>query len=340
MNREAYRRLKKYKFDAKNIPEENWDEPWRYVSTRFFAEMVAFFYPTLYEEIDWERGYTFLDTELKKITPTSFTGKRLVDKLVQVFLKSGKEVWLIIHIEIQAYYDNTFPKRMFTYNIRAFDYFDQDIVSLAILADDHPNWRPDHFGYSNFGCSQHFEFPIVKLLDYAKDWEMLKASDNPFAMVVMCHLKSLETHKKPLKRLEWKLELAQFLQDKNWAVMDIGDMLYFLDWLMILPESLAKGFDEEMQTIEQAKETPFVSMWERRGLEKGRVEGRVEEQQNLLLKLMQSKFGILPEKVPLLIESIPSYEKCDLLFDRALAVNTLEEMQLEEEERLLAELQK
>ncbi len=38
-------------------------------------------------------------------------------------------------------------KRMFTYNYRIFDRYDRPVVSLAVLADPHPGWRPD--GYSS-----------------------------------------------------------------------------------------------------------------------------------------------------------------------------------------------
>jgi hypothetical protein len=43
------------------------------------------------------------------------------------------------------------------------------------------------------GCRAGLHFPVVKLLDYRADWAALENSDNPFATVVMAHLKALET---------------------------------------------------------------------------------------------------------------------------------------------------
>jgi hypothetical protein len=40
-----------------------------------------------------------------------------------------------------------------------------------------------------FGSRVSFTFPIVKLLDYRARWQDLERSTNPFATVVMAHLK-------------------------------------------------------------------------------------------------------------------------------------------------------
>ena len=43
-------------------------------------------------------------------------------------------------------------KRIYVYNYRIFDLYDRRVASLAILADDRPNWKPDHFSYALLGC--------------------------------------------------------------------------------------------------------------------------------------------------------------------------------------------
>lgn len=42
-------------------------------------------------EIDWEKGHTFLDKELQQVVQDAELGRRLADKLVQVWRKGGKE---------------------------------------------------------------------------------------------------------------------------------------------------------------------------------------------------------------------------------------------------------
>ena len=70
---------------------------------------------------------------------------------------------------------------MYTYNYRLFDRYNRMVVSLAVLADERAGWRPDRFGYSLWGCTVGFQFPVVKLLDYAAEEAALEflASWNP-----------------------------------------------------------------------------------------------------------------------------------------------------------------
>ncbi len=41
-----------------------------------------------------------------------------------------------------------------------------------------------------WGCQASLSFPVVKLRDYNERWAELEVSTNPFAIVVMSHLKS------------------------------------------------------------------------------------------------------------------------------------------------------
>src|SRR5262249_19848864 len=148
----------------------------------------------------WSRGYESLDKEFRQIVRAGELGEREADKLAKVWLRSGQEVWVLIHVEVQTQKEATFPKRMFVYNYRTFDRYNREVISLAVLADDRPAWRPDRFGYELCGCSMGIRFPIVKLLDYGRDWAALEANPNPFATVVMAHLKTLETRKDPQSR--------------------------------------------------------------------------------------------------------------------------------------------
>ena len=55
-------------------------------------------------------------------------------------------------------------------------------------------------GYTSaMAGSVRLEFPVVKLLDYAPQWPALEADPNPFATVVLAHLKTLETRRSPAR---------------------------------------------------------------------------------------------------------------------------------------------
>ncbi|WP_156915935.1 hypothetical protein [Desulfatirhabdium butyrativorans] len=80
-----------------------------------------------------------------------------------------------------------------------------------MLTDSRKNWRPDRFGYELCGCKVELIFPTAKLLDYGEHWDDLEKSDNPFSVVVMAHLKHLETHRNMDNRLKWKSSLVKML---------------------------------------------------------------------------------------------------------------------------------
>ena len=103
---------------------------------------------------------------------------------MKVWRKGGDEIWVLVHVEVQASEEGAFTQRMFVYNYRIFDRYKRPVASLAILTDDRPSWRPDRYGYAIWGCEMGLRFPVAKLTDYAKRWPELEQSDNPFASAV------------------------------------------------------------------------------------------------------------------------------------------------------------
>ena len=84
---------------------------------RLFKDFVEYCLPDFHGLINWKKQWHSLDKELNTITKGSDSGKRLVDKLFKIFLKDGREQWVLVHLEIQGKYDADFPKRMFTYGL-------------------------------------------------------------------------------------------------------------------------------------------------------------------------------------------------------------------------------
>src|SRR5215204_6287161 len=130
---------------------DDFDSPWKETLDWYFEAFMAFFFPQAFAEIDWSRGYEFLDKELQKIIKEGELGRRVVDKLVKVHLKNGGEEWILIHIEIQTQAEVEFPERVFVYSYRLYDRYNRKVVSLAVLADDRPAWKPSTFGYTLWG---------------------------------------------------------------------------------------------------------------------------------------------------------------------------------------------
>ncbi len=196
-----------------------------------------------------------------------------MDKLVKVWLKDGEERWLLIHIEVQASKEGDFPRRMHVYNHRLFDRYGREVISLAILADDDPAWRPNRYEYGRWGFRTSTEFPIVKLLDYAPKYQELESDPNPFAVVVLAHLKALETRRSPAERHAWKVRLVKGLYERGMDPEDVRQLFRFIDWVMGLPEPLEELFWDEIDAYQQENVMPFIDIAERMGLEKGLLEG-------------------------------------------------------------------
>jgi len=125
-------------------------------------------------------------------------GKRYVDKLVQVHRLSGQEDWIYLHLEVQGSAQAEFAKRMFVYNYRIFDRYDRPVASMAVLADDSADWKPQQWGYDVFDCQMAIRFPVAKLTDYAAQEQTLADDPNPFALVTLAHLQTKATRKHAL----------------------------------------------------------------------------------------------------------------------------------------------
>jgi Domain of unknown function (DUF4351) len=150
------------------------------------------------------------------------------------------------------------------------------VVSLVILGDESPSWRPDRYRQDLWGCGTDFHFPILKLWDYNERWSELEASDNPFAAAVMVHLKTRATRKDAEGRLRWKLQMVRHLYERGFERRDVERLFRFIDWLMALPEELEERFDVELRQLEGETKMPYVTRFERRAIEKGRAEGLTE----------------------------------------------------------------
>lgn len=288
-------------------PQTEYDSPWKQILQLYFQDFMLFFFPQAYEQIDWTKEPEFLDKELEQVVRDAELGKHLADKLVKIYLKNGEESWVLIHLEVQAQEDSDLPRRMYTYNYRIYDRYKRSVASLAILGDERVNWRPNQFGYELFGCSVNFQFPAIKLIDYSQRLCELESSRNPFATVVMAHLKAIETRDNRVERKQQKLVLVRRLYEQGFEREDILNLFGFIDWMLTLPIELEQEFWQEIRTFEESRRMQYITSVERIGFQKGIEESQNQIRQVLLKSLalgLKLKFGetgqsLLPE-----IESI------------------------------------
>jgi len=287
---------------SNNYLSQDNDSPWKEVLEAFFEPFVAFFVPQVYTDINWQQGYQFLDKELQQIFPEADQGRRYVDKLVQVQRHNGQQTFVLIHIEVQAQRESLFAQRMFTYHYRLLDRYSQPVYSLAVLADNDPNWRPEGFQQQIWDCQLKLLFPSIKLLDYSPKWDQLEASDNPFATVVMAHLSSQQTAGDMHQRLETKLNLVRRLYRKGYTKLQVVQLFRFIDWLLHLPQQWEQGFKEQIYQWEEDNKVPYISSIERMGIEKGLEQGELLDKQKVLTRLLDRKYGLTEQEKQLIAE--------------------------------------
>lgn len=265
------------------------DSSWRRILEKLLPEFLAFYFREIYQAIDFDKGFEFLDKELQKILPQEDdAGKRVVDKLVKIFLRDGSERWLLIHIEIQGYYEADFPKRVYQCNYRIADRFEEKVISVVLLTDDDPKFRENVYEISQWGFQLYFKFPLVKLLDYRQRWEELEYDSNPFAIATMAFLKTVETQGSDQERYQWKKQFLLELYRRGMSREMIVALYEFIDIVMALPEARDDELHEEIKQITEEIHMDLLTTAERVGMKKAREAGLKET----ISDILEIKFGV------------------------------------------------
>ncbi|MFP4032437.1 MAG: hypothetical protein ACLFRG_17715 [Desulfococcaceae bacterium] len=303
------------------------DSPWKEVLELYFPEFIAFFSPEAHREIDWSRGYEFLDKELQQITRDAETGRRYVDKLARVWLKNGAEEWALIHSDIQMFRETDFDERMYIYHFRLYDRYRRHAASFAVIGGE-GRWRPGLFERKLWNCETRFRFPVVRLLDFEDDLEALRNSDNPFATVVLAYLHTRRTKGDNPGRRREKMALIRHLHEKNYSRQDIINLFRFIDWSMRLPQPEEQAFWRELAEYEEEKRMPYITsvekigyqrgmeegvqIGEEKGMEKGMEKGKNAGEAGMQARILAKKFGLNPENLMRLIQVLGPEERAEL----------------------------
>ncbi len=120
----------------------------------------------------------------------------------------------------------------------------------------------------------------------------------------MSHLKTRETKNSAIDRKLWKVRLVKRLYELGYSRSEVLNLFKFVDWVMILPETLKQSFWDELKTYEEERKMPYITSVERigydRGLNDGKVTGKAEGieegERSLILRLLNRKFGALPDR--------------------------------------------
>lgn len=324
-------------------PPAEYDRTWKEALQEYFNPFLGLCFSEIHGLIDWSKPTQSLDKEMEQIARGADSGTRFADKLFQVWLREGTEARVLIHVEVQSQEESNFAKRMYQYNYRAFDLYEQPAISLAVLGDDRASWRPSAYRYTLDGYRLTMEFPIVKLLDYETQWQSLEENSNPFAVMIMAHLKTKATTGKPQDREQWKWHLVRGLFERGYDRDEIQKLFRLVDWMMTLPEALQRSFEAKVTRYQEDRQMPLLSHMEIRAMEKGMQQGieqgmqqGIEQgiEQGILqtlrenaLEILQDRFGEVPPEVSEAINSMVDTSLLKRLHRQAIAIPSIEEFQ-------------
>ncbi len=310
------------------------DSPWKEILRIFLRSVLTLCFPRIAVQIDWRKPVEFLDKELEQIFRGASAGKFIVDKLVKAHLTDGRIGVLFIHLEVQHRPDTAFPKRVCDYNRRAEDYCGQPVLSLAILADPDPDWRPDAYESAWFGCELRFKFPVCKLLDLAARQEELLQSGEPVGILIIADWVAGRTRQNDVERMEWKWKLTRRLYESGQTKQQVLELYRFIDWLLALSPDLEMNYRGQVHQYEQEKSMPYITSAERfgieqglkqgreegreEGLEKGREEGLIQAKREDVLELLEMRFGTVPELARRRVQEVADIAVLSLWFRLAV----------------------
>ena len=284
----------------------DYDGAWKETLERFLPEFLALAFPAIAAEIDWSFPFRFLDTELQEVVREAESGRVRADKLVEVRRRDGIGEWILIHAEVQAQRDDALAERMFRYYYRILDRFQLPVVSVAVLADPHPFWKPSRYERLDHGCRLSFDFPICKLSEI--DLTPWLDAGNPVARVIAAHRVAQSTGGDPARRQTGKLALVRSLLGSGLSEPDVREVLRLIHWLLALPAPEELSFRQELRKLQQETSMPYISTYDRLVREEGRQEGRQEGQitalREVLVEGLTLRFGPPSEELLSRIEGV------------------------------------
>ncbi len=176
----------------------DYDRLFKELLSTFFEEFMLFFFPQVYEHVDFHH-LSFLSEEV--LTDVTTGEKHRVDLLVEAKLK-GEDGLIIVHVEHQSYTQSSFPERMFIYFSRLFQKYRRRILPIAIFSYDAIRDEPS---------SWIVEFPFLTVIHFLTielrklPWREYIRQDNPIAAALLSKMRYNESEKVEVKKEFWRM---------------------------------------------------------------------------------------------------------------------------------------
>ncbi|MBI3207516.1 MAG: flagellar assembly protein H, partial [Candidatus Solibacter usitatus] len=240
----------------------------------------------------------------------------------------SSDAFFLIHVEHQSTAPATFPRRFFSYFSALTEKRGLPVYPIVIYSHDEPKKAQPNSYRLDFpdGEVLRFTYRVVQLNRLS--WRRFVNRPNPVASALMAKMK-IADRDRPRVKVECLLLMLTLKLDR--ARMRL--IASFVDAHLRLNETEDMRFRsiaEEKLPPEQKEEiVEYVTSWELKGIEKGRVEGRQEvlgALRAVLLDILAARFGPPDEPVTSRVAGIDSVDELRTLTRRALAATSLQEV--------------
>jgi hypothetical protein len=273
-------------------------------------------------------GTTFLDKEFFLEGPRG--GRREADLLARVPLR-GTRSHLLVHIEVEARERKSMPQRLRSYHSQIQGRHDGQVLSILVCLRSRragvcaeplegllsgpafPDFRFVTFGLSGCSADEYLERP------------------EPLAWALAA-LMDPRTWSRPEHKLACLRRIAQsdLEEDHKLLLADCVEM-----YLQLTPdeardyETLAKrGPHREVRAVQMTWSQRIKAEGFKLGRQEGRKEGKEAGLRQLLLHLLERRFGPLPEGVRTRVEAIASSRRLTRLAEQVLVASSLDDLRL------------
>ena len=281
----------------------------------FFWEFIELFLPEVLEYVSRD-NLTFLPEEV--FTDVTAGDKRKIDLLAQVKWL-GKDSYVLIHVENQAYTQTEFERRMFHYFARLDAKYRLPIYPVVIFSYDEPK-RPEKSQYQvTFPNQKILEFNYTAIQLNRLNWRQFLTQPNPVAAALMAKMDF-----KPSERAKVKLECLRMLATLRLDPARIELISGFVDTYLRLNQREEQQFETELKQAglaEEEKVMEIVTSWMEKGIETGIERG----EKTLILRLLKRRFGNLSVDVENQINNL-SLHQTESLGDALLDFQSLDDL--------------
>ena len=216
----------------------DFDGIWKEFIREYWPEILRDVIPDLYDAVDFGRKAEFLDKEMQEISQQLYgendsVSKWYVDNLIKIWLKDGREEWVLLHIEVQGKGGKIISLRMFRYSCLIFLRYGKHPATLAILTSRRPKkeGNPEAYRYNIFGTTLEYKYHTLKTYEYRN--EELLASDSPVHIFIYAVKMAVRYRKSGDKKLEYMIKVARLLKARGWSEERMRVFFKYLEFLMI-----------------------------------------------------------------------------------------------------------